>query len=181
MKTIFLTLFFALNYILVFGQPTANDSLPEHPYRKSIMFSALIPGGGQIHNSIVKKKGFRHAIWKVPLIYGALGGASYTLIQNHQAQKSLKNEYLERLNGNVVDPEWSIYDDQSVLYLYRQYLDLRDLSILAIGAIYFLQILDAGVESHFINFDVSDNLSLNVNPVMLTNQIPGININLRFR
>ena len=53
--------------------------------------------------------------------------------------------------------------------------------MLAIGAIYFLQILDAGVESHFINFDVSDNLSLNVNPVMLTNQIPGININLRFR
>ena len=88
---------------------------------------------------------------------------------------------MERLNGNIVDPEWSIYDDQSVLYLYRQYLDLRDLSILAIGAIYFLQILDAGVESHFINFDVSDNLSLNVNPVMLTNQIPGININLRFR
>ena len=80
---------------------------------------------GQVHNSVIKKKGFKHAIWKVPLIYGALGYATYTLIQNNQTQKSLKAEYLNRIDGNIVDPQWSIYDDQGVLFLYRQYLDQR--------------------------------------------------------
>jgi len=103
------------------------------------------------------------------------------LIQNQKTQNALKTEYLNRIDGNIVDPEWSAYDDQSVLYLYRQYLDQRDLSILAIGAVYLLQIIDAGVESHFIHFDVSDNLSLDLQPVMLSGQIPGININLTFR
>ena len=181
MKTTFLTFLFASSLLIVSGQSSESDSIPEHPYRKSIMFSAISPGGGQVHNSIVKKKGFRHAIWKVPLIYGALGASTFMLIQNHQTQKSLKNEYLQRIEGNVVDPEWSVYDDQSVLYLYRQYLDQRDLSILAIAAVYFLQIIDAGVESHFIHFDVSDKLTLDLKPVMLSAQIPGININLRFR
>ena len=73
------------------------------------------------------------------------------------------------------------YDDQGVLYLYRQYLDQRDMSILALGAIYLLQIVDAGVESHFIHFDVTDDLSLEVQPTVLYSHIPGININLRFR
>ena len=181
MKTSLLFISFITFSTLVYSQSIETDSVAEHPYRKSIMFSAIIPGGGQIHNSIIKKKGFKHAIWKVPLIYGALGLSTYMLIQNQQTQNSLKTEYLNRIEGNIVDPEWSVYDDQSVLYLYRQYLDQRDLSILAIGAIYFLQIIDAGVESHFIHFDVSDKLTLDLQPIMLSAQIPGININLRFR
>ena len=181
MRTGILILYFTSLSILVSGQTSDSDSVPEHPYRKSIMFSAIIPGGGQVYNSVLKKKGFRHAIWKLPLIYGALGASTYMLIQNQKTQNSLKNEYLKRIEGNIIDPEWSAYDDQSVLYLYRQYLDQRDLSILAIGAVYLLQIIDAGVESHFIHFDVSDKLSLDLQPVMLSAQIPGININLSFR
>ena len=92
MKTTFLTFLFASSLLIVSGQSSESDSIPEHPYRKSIMFSAIIPGGGQVHNSIVKKKGFRHAICKVPLIYGALGASTFMLIQNHQTQKSLKND-----------------------------------------------------------------------------------------
>ena len=176
-------LFFSLFFFgsIALTQHEKSDTLPEHPYRKSIMFSSIIPGGGQVHNSIMKKKGFKHAIWKVPLIYGAIGYATYTLIQNNQTQKSLKAEYLNRIDGNIVDPQWSVYDDQGVLYLYRQYLDQRDLSILALGAIYLLQIVDAGVESHFIHFDVTDDLSLEVQPTVLYSQITGININLRFK
>ena len=181
MRTFFLVFSFMSISSLVLAQQEKADSIPNHPYQKSIMFSAIVPGGGQIHNSIIKSKGFKHAIWKVPLIYGALGASTYMLIQNQQTQKSLKMEYLNRIDGNIGDPQWSAYDDQGVLYLYRQYLDQRDLSILAIGAIYFLQIIDAGVESHFIHFDVSDNLSLKLQPVMLYSNIPGININLKFR
>ena len=70
-------------------------------------------------------------------------------------QKNLKAEYTNRLNNETGSAEWADYDDQGVLFLYQQYLDQRDLSILAVGAVYLFQILDAGVESHFISFDVS--------------------------
>jgi len=181
MKSAFLVLCIIYFSFYSNGQANPNDTVPEHPYKKSILFSAIIPGGGQVYNSIIKKKGFKHAIWKVPLIYGALGATTYMLIQNQQTQRSLKTEYISRTEGIVSNPQWAAYDDQGVLYLYRQYLDQRDLSILAIGAVYLLQIIDAGVESHFINFDVSENLTLEVHPVILQSQIPGININLKFR
>ena len=103
------------------------------------------------------------------------------LVQNQSIQNGLKTEYTNRLNGVVEDPEWSSYDDQAVLYLYKQYLDQRDLSILAVGAVYLFQILDAGVASHFISFDVSEDLSLRIQPTLLGMMNPGINISLNFK
>ena len=181
MKTLmylFLILF-ALN--AAYSQDVTVDTSQTHPFNKAVMFSAIIPGGGQIYNSIKKKKGFRHAIWKVPLIYGGLGATIYMLAQNQSIQKNLKSEYTNRINNETGSAEWAAYDDQGVLFLYQQYLDQRDLSILAVGAVYLFQILDAGVESHFISFDVSEDLSLRVRPTILGNTTPGINISLNFK
>ena len=179
------TLVFLLLTFFVYKQGKTQlneaDTSYTHPFRKSILFSAVLPGAGQVYNSVKKKKGFRHAIWKVPLIYGALGATVYMLVQNQSIQNGLKTEYTNRLNGVVEDPEWSSYDDQAVLYLYKQYLDQRDLSILAVGAVYLFQILDAGVASHFISFDVSEDLSLRIQPTLLGMMNPGINISLNFK
>lgn len=163
------------------AQDLEADTSNTHPFRKSILFAAVLPGAGQVYNSIKKKKGFRHAIWKVPLIYGGLTATLYSLIQNQGIKNSLKTEYTNRLNGVTVDPEWSSYDDQGVLYLYKQYLDQRDLSILGVGAVYLFQILDAGVESHFISFDVSEDLSFRIQPTLIGMMTPGINISLNFK
>lgn len=179
------TLAFFVFALLIFNsgrcQNATEDTSYVHPFNKAVLLSAIAPGGGQIYNSIKKKKGFRHAIWKVPLIYGGLGATIYMLTQNQSLQKSLRTEYTNRLNGLVVDPEWAVYDDQGVLYLYQQYLDQRDLSILAVAGVYLFQILDAGVSSHFINFDVSEDLSLRIQPIILGNTTPGINICLNFK
>ena len=174
----FLLVLFAIH--AAYSQDISIDSSESHPFNKSVMLSAIIRGGGQVYNSIKKKKGFRHAIWKVPLIYGGLGATIYMLAQNNIIQKNLKAEYTNRLNNETGSPEWAAYDDQGVLFLYEQYLDQRDLSILAVGAVYLFQILDAGVESHFISFDVSEDISLSVRPTILGNTTPGINISLTF-
>ena len=181
MKTLMYLFFilFALN--AAYSQDVNVDTSQTHPFNKAVMFSAIIPGGGQIYNSIKKEKGFRHAIWKVPLIYGGLGATIYMLAQNQSIQKNLKSEYTNRINNETGSAEWAAYDDQGVLFLYQQYLDQRDLSILAVGAVYLFQILDAGVESHFISFDVSEDLSLRVRPTILGNTTPGINISLNFK
>jgi hypothetical protein len=110
-----------------------------------------------------------------------LGTTGYFLIKNQLLQKSLKTEYTNRQEGNALNPDWADYDDFGVLTLYNQHLDRRDLSILAVGAIYLLQIADAGVEAHFVRFDISKDLTLNVRPTVLYNRNPGLLLSLNFR
>jgi hypothetical protein len=168
----------------LFGQTEkqTNDTIP-HPYKKAMLFSACLPGAGQVYNSIKTQTGPKKAIWKVPLIYAALGTAGYFLVSNQSTQKSLKNEYSYRISNNnqALDQTWIDYDNQAILTLYRQYLDWRDLSILGLAAIYFVQIADAGVEAHFLNFDVSDKLTLKVNPILIQPKTAGIQMQFSFR
>ena len=156
-----------------------KDSLELKYHQKSMLASAVVPGLGQIRNS---NDGLNfQAVWKVPLIYGGLGAASYFLISNQQTQKSLKQEYTNRLSGGMLNPSWASYDDQAVLQLYRQYLDWRDLSILGFAAIYLFQIAEAGASAHFVHFDTHPNLSLQIEPQVLPNQYVGARIQLTFR
>jgi hypothetical protein len=156
-----------------------KDSIP-HPYKRAMLYSACLPGAGQIYNSINKKVGPKKAYWKVPLIYTALGTAGYFLISNQLIQKSLKEEYSFRINNSnkFSDIAWQAYDNEAILTLYRQHLNWRDLSILGLAAIYFVQIADAGVEAHFLNFDVTNNLSLQINPVLMNTKTPGFQFQL---
>ena len=164
----------------------AQDTLPQKDsirleyHQKSMLCSALVPGLGQIRNSIDAPQ-HNHAIWKVPLIYSALGASGYFLMSNQQTQLSLKQEYTNRINGGQLDPKWSVYDDQAVLQLYRQYLDWRDLSILGFAAIYLFQIADAGAEAHFVHFDTSPNLSFSISPSIVPQQYIGAKFQLTFR
>lgn len=158
-----------------------NDSVKPHSIRTAIILSAALPGAGQVYNHIAMPKGKRKAYWKVPLIYAGLGGASYFLISNQQAQKSLKTEYKLRLDGSIGDNEWSSYDNQGVLQLYEQRLRWRDLSILGVALVYLLQVTDAGVEAHFVNFDVSPDLTLSIDPVLLNQRSVGIGLTLKIK
>lgn len=177
----FLIISFLSFSFLSFSQDTIPDSL-KHPYKKAILYSAIIPGGGQIYNSINSDFRPKKAYWKVPLIYAALGTAGYFLISNQITQKSLKTEYQNRIdNATALNPTWESYDDQGVLFLYRQYLDWRDLSILGLAAVYFIQIADAAIEAHFLHFDVSENLTMKFEPTLLNYKSPGLRIKMVFR
>jgi hypothetical protein len=92
--------------------------------------------------------------------------------------QGIKSEYAVRQTGSIGDPQWIDYDDQALVSLYEQYARLRDLSILGMGAVYALQILDAAVEAHFLSFDVSKNLSLRVRPSFLNYQSFGLTAKL---
>lgn len=168
--------------------PTSNkkrdltkDSIKPHSIRTAIILSAALPGAGQVYNHLAMPKGKRKAYWKVPLIYAGLGGASYFLISNQQAQKSLKTEYKLRLDGSIGENEWSSYDDQGVLQLYEQRIRWRDLSIVGLALVYLLQVTDAGVEAHFVNFDVSPDLTLSIDPVLLNQRSVGIGLTLKIK
>ena len=162
----------------------SSDTVVPHSVKKAVLLSTAVPGTGQIYNHRAMPKGKKKAFWKLPLIYGSIGTSIYFLIRNQAEQKKFRQEYSNRQYLSYADgqnfPGLEVYDDAGILTIYNQYLDWRDLSILAIGAFYFLQIADAGIEAHFVSFDISEDLSLSIKPTLMTGYTPGLNLRLNF-
>ena len=141
---------------------------------KAALLAAVLPGAGQIYN---------RRWWKLPLVYGALGGAIYgeyrfqTLYRQYaDASNLLKKEASvpggrrpqnEDLDFPVRQERSIAAIDNGVVY-YRGY---RDIFYLYIGIAYTLQIVDALVDAHLKDFDVSEDLSLHWEPTLLA--VPG--------
>ena len=129
-----------------------------HP-GKATLFSILVPGLGQIYN---------HEYWKLPIYLGAMGFAYHYYLDCRTNYTRFRNIYLE-----ATDPEATytgpITADQALYYrnVYRRY---RDYSILAIAALYLLQVIDANVFSYMHNFEVDDDLALKVAPTVILPQ-----------
>jgi hypothetical protein len=176
---------FFILHLLVFGSFVfAQDSIPDstkvHSVRKAILFSAVIPGTGQIYNHIAMPKGQKKAFWKVPLIYAGLSASSYFLAQQNSVRKEYKQEYQSRLNGNS-PILFTQYDNAGLLTLYTTARNQRDLLILGVGFVYLLNIVDAGIEAHFVDFDVSENISVHFNPTYSQNSGFGMAATFKFR
>ena len=153
-----------------------------HSVRKASLLSTVVPGAGQIYNHTAMPKGKKKAYWKVPLIYAGLGTTTFFLIQNNNLQRDLKREYNNRIAGTGdLDPRFDFYDNQGVLQLYTYHLNQRDLFILATGVTYLIQLADAAVEAHFVSFDISEDLSLQIRPSVMSMQQAGIQLSFRFR
>jgi hypothetical protein len=125
--------------------------------------SAIIPGLGQAYN----KK-----YWKVPIIYGAGGAFAYYLgyYQDKYSKFRTAIETGEEGGTYVIDGRSYAYDRLDAgRDFYRRY---RDLNIAGIGLIYFLNIVDAMIDAHFFYYDVSDDLTMHIQPAVLNN--PGV-------
>lgn len=128
-----------------------------HSPKKAIWMSAILPGAGQVYN---------RKWWKVPIIYGALGGLSYGIAWNHSMAMDFKSAYLARVDGdpNTIDPYVGRYSDSNLRDLRTYYQRNRDLCIIFTTVVYVLNLVDATVDAHLYNFDVSEDLSMRLNP-----------------
>jgi hypothetical protein len=123
---------------------------------KAAFFSAVFPGLGQAYN----KK-----YWKIPIVYIGLGLGMYSYTWNHDKYHLYRDEYKRRLAGTA-DPNHPIYSGKSNDWVIRGqkfHQRNRDLSALITGVIYILNIVDANVDAHLMQFNVNDNLSLQPN------------------
>lgn len=157
-----------------------NDTTKVHSIKKAVIFSAVLPGAGQVYNHLAMPKGQKKAYWKVPLIYAGLGVTGFYAIRNNIGQRTMKQEYINRTEFGIYDPEYANYDDAGILQLYNQHLNRRDLFFLGFGVVYLLQVADAAVEAHFVNFDVSDKLSMSVRPAILPTNSMGLSLRINF-
>lgn len=189
MKIVFTVLFISSS-LLLFSQETkdsiaVSDTVKTHSVKLATILSTALPGAGQVYNHLAMPKGKKKAFWKVPLIYAGLGATTYFAIKNNSEQRALKAEYNFRVdpinNGTINDPTYFSYDNQGLLTLYNQKVNRRDLFFIGVGLVYLLQIADAAVEAHFVNFDVSEDLSLSIRPAFLPSNHFGMSLSFNFR
>ena len=117
---------------------------------KAAFYSAVFPGMGQIYN----KK-----YWKVPLVYGALGTTIYFYINNNKKYNQYRDAYKRRLEG-FNDDNYSYLDNTRLIAAQKFYQNNRDLSALLTALFYILNIVDANVDAHLMQFNVSDKLTV---------------------
>ena len=169
------SLFFSIR---ILGQSV--DSVNKHSVKKATIYSAVIPGAGQVYNHLAMPKGKKKAFWKVPLIYAGLAGTGYLVMQNNQLRKAYRAEYDYREINNVASNYFQ-YDQSGLLTLHNEARSQRDFFIAAFGLVYLLNVVDAGIEAHFVSFDVSENLTVSFQPCYGTSQGIGFSTLLKFR
>src|SRR6218665_493290 len=160
-------------------QANVKDTVAQdttHSFKKAMIYSAILPGAGQVYNHIAMPKGQKKAYWKVPLIYAGLGATGYYAFSNNRMKNQLRTEYEYRQANNGVELNFPEYDDEGLLSLYSTYRTRRDLCIVGMTVVYLLNIVDAGVEAHFVNFDVSNDLSLSILPKFDFNSGYGVSL-----
>ena len=147
-----------------------NDSIKSQsidPLRpaKASFFSAILPGLGQIYN----KK-----YWKVPLVYGAICTSTYLYIDNHKKHNLYRDEYKNRLSGNISDSEYlARLSESQLIAAQKGFQRNRDLSALFMVGFYVLNIIDANIDAALSQFNLSEELAFK--PVMINNTISSRN------
>jgi hypothetical protein len=148
------------------------DTTPFVTPKKTALFSAVVPGLGQFHNK---------QYWKIPVIYGLIGVSVYFLNDNIKNYNAFRREAAGRVS---LDPNFERkfpnYNDQQVKDAqdyYRRNLDLTAL-LTAVG--YTLQVIDAVVFAHLKGFDISDDISLNLRPVLTPQGGTGFGLVMKF-
>jgi hypothetical protein len=155
---------------------TKKKAVPEeiHSPKKAAVYSAILPGLGQAYN----KK-----YWKIPIVYAGFGVIGYSIGWNNDNYKLVKTAYIHLTDNDETTTDYlklkgiEYYDlnnpgDFTVLrtaLTKRQayYRRNRDLLVIGMFAFYGINIIDASVDAHLFNFDISDDLTMNWQPSLL--------------
>jgi len=150
----------------------------KHSPKKAALLSAVLPGAGQVYN----KK-----YWKLPIIYAGTAGLVYSFQFNQSRYVKYRDAYKYRIDNDVstTDNYIGIYSDDNLNTLQKYYHRYRDLTVIGFAALYALNIIDASVDAHLFTFDVSDDLSMKIEPTLINTAgmntyTGGITVRLRF-
>jgi hypothetical protein len=146
--------------------------------KRALWLALVIPGGGQIYN---------RKYWKLPIVYGGFIGCLYAMNWNNTMYKDYSQAFID-LSDN--DPGTQSYNQ--FLHLGVQitpanedrYKDIfkkrkdkfrrwRDLSFFVLVGVYALSVIDAYVDAELSEFDISNDLSLRIEPTIMNNRSSG--------
>lgn len=147
-----------------------------HPEAKRAMWMALVlPGAGQIYN---------RKYWKLPIIYGGFVGCAYAITWNNQMYHDYSQAYLDIMDD---DPNTQSYNqflhlgatiDASNIDRYKEifrkrkdkFRRWRDMGVFVMIGVYAFSVIDAYVDASLSEFDISDDLTLRVEPTVMNDK-----------
>jgi len=168
---LFVILFFATGFS-AFSQKSEVDSIKiekpiaVHSPRRATIYSAVLPGLGQIYN---------RKYWKLPIVYGGFVTLGYFINFNNELYVKYKQAYSDIID---TDPNTNSFKELNVNPIFFEADKIsqlterlriakdgsrrnRDLVVIGTAVFYALNIIDASVDAHFFNFDISDDLTIN--------------------
>lgn len=143
--------------------PVVVQPTPHSPTKATLL--SLLPGLGQVYN---------HQAWKIPIVYGIIGGLGYLAYNNYTKMVTFRDEYLHRVNngGDKILEGYTSYPDASIYSLYQSYNQRFQLFVILTAVAYGLNLVDAYVFGHLFDFQIDDDLSLHVAPEVLPQWLP---------
>lgn len=162
-----------------------RDSIDPLTPSRAAFYSAILPGLGQAYN----KK-----YWKIPIVYAALGTGIYFYVDNTNEYNRYRDAFKRRLAGFNDDEFWGTdsvgnplataqISDEALIRAQKSLRRNRELSLLITVGIYALNIIDANVDAHLLQYNVDENLA--VKPHFKMNELDattnlGLTLNFNF-
>ena len=174
------------SYLYFIGDAAINYSTNDvSQVKKATTLSTICPGAGQIYNK---------SYWRVPIVIGGMASTIYTIDWNNRGYKRFKTAYALRIDydknpdkypGGAADEFRGAYSATFLKNLKDSYRRNRDLCILLTAGVYILQIIDAHVDAHLQDYDISDDLTMNLEPYfdyspVGSTPLMGVNMSLKF-
>ena len=174
------------SYLYFIGDAVLNfESSEVTKVNRATTLSTIFPGAGQVYNK---------SYWRVPIVVGGIATTIYTIDWNNRGYQRFKSTYSlvidydknpQKYPNGPSDEFQGAYSATFLKNLKDSYRRNRDLCIILTAGVYLLNILDAHVDSHLQDFDISDDLSMNLEPYfgytsIGTQPVYGVNMSLNF-
>ena len=164
------------SYIYFIGDAAVNYSgkIPATNVKKATTLSMICPGAGQIYNG---------SYWKAPIVIGGFASMIYVIDWNNRGYQRFRTAYNLRVDYDNALKEYNAATDKTGLTkpsptdefrgrytadylknLKNSYRRNRDLSIIITAGVYLFNVIDAHVDAHLRDYDISDDLSMDVQP-----------------
>lgn len=138
---------------------------------RAMWLGLVLPGAGQFYN---------RKYWKLPIVYGGFLGCVYALTWNGQMLSDYSQAYLDIMDTDpntksyekMLPPNYSIVGkEERFKGIFKSKKDtfrrFRDLSIFSFAGVYLLSVIDAYVDAELSTFDISHDLSLEIQPTFI--------------
>jgi len=141
--------------VIVQDSIKTDDYDPLAPSRAAF-YSAVLPGLGQAYNN---------KYWKIPIIYAGMATGVYFYIEQNKDYNLFRDAYKRRLAGFTDDEffgdgDTPVISNDRLIDAQRTASRNKDYSLIAVLIVYALNIIDANVDAHLQQFNVSEDLSL---------------------
>lgn len=157
------------SYLYFIGDTVMKYSTNEvSNVNKATTLAMICPGAGQIYNK---------SYWRVPIVVGGFATTIYCIDWNNRGYQRFQKAY-RLLSEYESNPDPTLYPNGSpdefngrysssfLKNLRNSYRRNRDLCIILTAGLYILQAVDAHVDAHLRDYDISKDLSVSLSPVI---------------